>query len=282
MEYGVQIFGCLAECKKNPDAFFRTLSEAGYKQIEPCVLFDDPAEMAENARLSGNEFMMRLSETIWKPEELPSYIEIMGRYGLELSSVHVFVSNMLAAADRMVEAAKKNKISAYVVNCNQQTVVSEYREFAGECSRLSGVLNEYGIELWLHNNGVEIKNRVEHNGRKVPILSAILELCREDRVGAQIDVGWILYGGIDPVAYLLDMKDYIRSVHFKDLKKDFAARTDGDIFACLGEGALEVSKIMDCIPQLGASTTVLVDQDASDMDIMEDMRKSYQVLRSAR
>jgi sugar phosphate isomerase/epimerase len=91
-----------------------------------------------------------------------------------------------------------------------------------------------------------------------------------------------LYGGIDPVAYLLDMKDYIRSVHFKDLKKDFAARTDGDIFACLGEGALEVSKIMDCIPQLGASTTVLVDQDASDMDIMEDMRKSYQVLRSAR
>ncbi|MDF2943635.1 MAG: Xylose isomerase domain protein barrel [Herbinix sp.] len=280
MQFGVQIFGCLAECKKNPDLFFKALAEAGYKQIEPCILFDDPVKMVENARVTGNEFMERLADNIWKPEEVPEYIQLMEKYGLKLSSVHVFANNMNQVADKMIETAKKNKISSYIVNCNQQTIVTDYDAFASDCCNLSATLRDYGIDLWIHNNGVEIKTRVEHNGKQVPILSAILDLCKNAKVGAQIDVGWVLYGGIDPVKYLNEVKEYVRSIHFKDLKKDFAIRSDGDIFACLGDGALKVKEILECVP-LNSDITVLIDQDASDGDIMEDMRKSYQVLYEA-
>jgi sugar phosphate isomerase/epimerase len=268
MEFGVQIFGCLAECKKNPDAFFRAIAEAGYKQIEPCVLFDEPLKMLENARIVGNEFMEKLIENIWKPDELPEYIQLMEKYGLKLSSVHVFANNINQSMDKMIDTALKNNINAYIVNCNQQTISLEYEAFANECSNLALALKEHGIELWIHNNGTELKTIVEHNGKRVPVLSAILDLCKKANVGAQIDVGWVLYGGIDPIEYLLDVKEYIRSIHFKDLKKDFAARKDGDIFACLGDGALNVKEILECIPQLGSS-------------IMEDMIKSYQILREA-
>ena len=280
MEFGVQIFGCLAECKKNPDAFFKSLAEAGYKQIEPCILFDDPVKMVENARIDGNEFMERLAENIWKPDELPEYIQIMEKYGLKLSSVHVFANNINQVADKMIEIAKKNNIKAYIVNCNQQTIALEYEVFASECSNLSAILKERGIELWIHDNGTEIKTMVEYNGNLVPVLSAILELCKKANVGVQIDVGWVLFGGIDPVKYLHEVKEYVRSIHFKDLKKDFAIRRDGDIFACLGEGALKIKEILEWIPQ-NSSITVLIDQDASDGDIMEDIMKSYQVLCEA-
>lgn len=278
MEFGVQIFGCLTECKKNPEVFFKVLAEAGYKQIEPCILFDDPIKMAEDARTSGNKFMMSLAENIWKPEELPDYIQMMEKYGLKLSSVHVFASNINQAMDKMIDTAKKNNISTYIINCNQQTVATEYVAFATECSKLSCALMEHGIELWIHNNGVEIKTMVEHNGNRVPVLSAILDLCKKANVGAQIDVGWVLYGGIDPAKYLLDEKEYVRSIHFKDLKKDFASRSAGDIFACLGDGALKVKEILECIPLLTPGITVLVDQDASEGDMIEDMIKSYKVL----
>lgn len=280
MEFGVQIFGCLAECKKNPDVFFKALSEAGYKQIEPCILFDDPLKMAENARITGNEFMERLAENIWKPDELPEYIQIMEKYGLKLSSVHVFANNINQVMDKMVDTAKRNNINVYIINCNQQTIALEYETFAKECSILSGNLKKNGIELWIHNNGAEIKAMVEYNGKSVPVLSAVLDLCKKDNVGAQIDVGWVLYGGIDPVKYLLEVKESVRSVHFKDLKKDFAMSRDGDIFACLGDGALNVAEIIECIPLLNSDITVLVDQDASDGDFMEDMIKSYQVLNA--
>ena len=280
MEFGVQIFGCLNECKKNPDTFFKLLAEAGYKQIEPCILFDDPVKMIENARMVGDEFMERLAETIWKPEELPEYIRKMEKYGLKLSSVHIFAKDMNLVAEKMIDTAKKNNITAYIANCNQQTIASEYKEFASECNNLSYTLQEHGIELWIHNNGAELQARVEHNGKQVPVLSAILDLCKKANVGAQIDVGWVLYGGIDPVKYLNEVKDYIQSIHFKDLKKDFASHNDDDIFACLGDGSLEVKKIVQWIP-LNLGITVLVDQDASDGDIMEDMKKSYQVLCKA-
>lgn len=278
MEFGVQIFGCLAECKKNPDTFFKSLAAAGYKQIEPCLLFDDPAIMVQKARMAGSEFMERLAENIWKPEELQKYIQTMEKYGLKLSSVHVFANNIRQSADKMIETAKINNITAYVVNCNQQTITSEYELFASECRDLAGTLKEHGIELWIHNNGAEVKNMVEHNGKQVPILSAILDICKKENVGAQIDVGWVLYGGINPVKYLHDVKEYVRSIHFKDLKKDFEVRTDGDIFTCLGDGALNVKEIMEYVP-LNSGLTLIVDQDASDGEIMEDIIKSYGVLR---
>lgn len=280
MEFGVQIFGCLAECKKNPEAFFKALAEAGYKQIEPCILFDDPSVMAEEARRNGNLFLERLADTIWKPDEVPEYIKIMNKYGLELSSAHIFAGDFIQAADKMIATAKQNNITAYVVNCNQETIGTEYVKFAEECLNLSDTLREHGIELWIHNNGAEIKARVEHNGQRMPALSAVLDLCKKGNVGAQIDVGWVLYGGIDPVTYLSEVKEYVRSIHFKDLKKDFASRKDGDIFACLGDGALNVREILKFVP-LGSGMTVLVDQDASDGDIMEDMKKSCKVLQDA-
>jgi sugar phosphate isomerase/epimerase len=264
-----------------PSTPAKTLAEAGYKQIEPCILFDDPLKMVEKAKITGNTFMERLADNIWKPEELPEYIQIMDKYGLKLSSVHVFSNNINQAMDKMIETAKKNNISAYIVNCNQQTIALEYEAFANECSNLSSTLKEHGIELWIHNNGVEIKTMVEHNGKRVPVLSAILDLCKKANVGAQIDVGWVLYGGIDPVKYLLEVKEYVRSIHFKDLKKDFAIRSDGDIFACLGAGALNVAEILRGIPLQGSDITVLIDQDASDGDIMEDLIVSYQVLNKA-
>jgi sugar phosphate isomerase/epimerase len=280
MEFGVQIFGCMEECKKNPEEFFKVLAEAGYKEIEPCVLFDDPVLMVENARKSGNAFLEKLADIIWKPEELPDYIQKMEHYGLHLSKVHIFAGDMNQAADKMIETAKKNKISAYIVNCNQQTISSEYQLFAEECSMLSHTLQGHGIELWIHNNSAEIKARVNYKGKIVPVLTAVLELCREAKVGTQIDVGWVLYGGIDPVDYLNQVKDFVRSIHFKDLKKDFASRKDGDIFACLGDGALNVSEILGWVPE-GSGITVLIDQDASDGDIMEDLKKSHQVLIKA-
>ncbi len=281
MEYGVQIFGCMAQCKQDPESFFRTLAKAGYRQIEPCILFDDPIIVEKNARQEGNAFMLKLLDIIWKPEEVPEYLRIMKQFDLTLSSVHVFAKQINEAAMLMIETAKKNQISSYVVNCNQGTIASDYQSFAKECSKLSNTLKEHGIELWIHNNGAEIKAKVDYKGNQVPVLSAILDLCKEEQVGVQIDVGWVLYGGIDPVDYLIELKEYVRSIHFKDLKKNFASRTDGDIFACLGDGALNVEEILGCIPSLQSGITVLIDQDASDGDIMEDMRTSYGILKAA-
>ncbi len=279
MDIGVQIFGCLAECKKDPDEFFRRVAEAGYQQIETCILFDNPVKMAEAAKAVGNQFMESLAENLWKPEELPDYIRRMKLHGLQLSSVHVFSENPVQAADRMIDTALKNHITTYVINCSKQSIATEYKAFAEECNQLAGILKQQNIELWIHNSVEEIKAIVDFNGRRISALTAVLELCKETGVGVQADLGWVLYAGIDPVEYLQEAKEFIKSIHFKDIKKDYATRGDKDIFACLGDGALNTVEILKQIAQFPPEVTVLIDQDASDGDIMEDLAKSTKLLR---
>lgn len=94
-------------------------------------------------------------------------------------------------------------------------------------------------------------------------------------------MGWVLYGGIDPMKYLSEVQEYVRSIHFKDLKKDYASRKDGNIFACLGEGVLNVKEILSTIPK-GSDKTVIIDQDASDGNLMDDLIKSYYALEKGK
>lgn len=45
IKYGLQMFGCSSDFKKDPDYFFKTMSGYGYKTIEPCIVFDEEANL---------------------------------------------------------------------------------------------------------------------------------------------------------------------------------------------------------------------------------------------
>lgn len=277
MDIGVQIFGCLEQCRKNPQLFFKRLAEAGYHQIETCILFDDEEKMKAQALAEGNTVMAWLAEILWKPWELPEFRRQMGQYGLKLSAVHVFASNLLNVLPSMIETAGQNDIETYVVNCDQETIASSYLEFGEVVGKSAEMLGEKGIALWIHNNGEEIRAKTEYNGIQQPVLTALLDQCKASGVGAQVDVGWVLFGGIDPVEYLDSIQEQVKSIHFKDLKKDFPQRQGSDRFACLGEGALCVDEILQWADK-HTDISILIDQDASDGDIMEDLEKSASLL----
>lgn len=52
-KYGLQMFGCSADFKKNPDYFFKTMGEYGYSIIEPCIIFDDAEEFKRKHSKAG-------------------------------------------------------------------------------------------------------------------------------------------------------------------------------------------------------------------------------------
>jgi len=262
MKYGVQIFGCLKEFRDNPDEFFKKLSEIGYSQIEPCVLFGDTTNVPP-------QFLPLL----WKPEEVPEFVEMMKKYDLTLTSCHVFAVNPLACVDKMIELAKATTIDTYAFNCG-----GDYAEIAKTCDEIAAQLKKHNIEYWIHNGSGEVKNKVMLNGKEVSALEATLALCKED-IGVQVDVGWVLYGGEDPAEYIKKLGSYVRSVHFKDIGKDYKNLTGLDLFAVLGEGAVECEPVLDAVadrPEIG----ILIDQDASKGDFFEDLEKSVELLKS--
>ncbi len=266
MEYGVQIFGCLRDFRKDPEGFFARLSQMGYKQVEPCVLFGD-----------ASSYPAALAELVWKPQEVPGFQEMMEGHGLALRSCHVFSRDMLAAAGEMAELAQKTSIGTYVVNCPPD-IAKVHEGFAKDCRALSEKLAQSGTALWLHNNAPEIEARVRGDEGEITVMEAILREAGEG-LGAQVDTGWVLYGGIDPAAFLKRLGKRLRSVHFKDMAENCRALSGTDRFAVLGSGVTDIPAVMAEIPE---GMPVLVDQDAAQGDFLEDLSASIKALRAVR
>ncbi len=266
MGYGVQIFGCLRDFRKDPAGFFARLAQAGYQQVEPCVLFGD-----------ASGYPAALRELVWKPQEVPGFQEMMEGQGLCLRSCHVFSRDVLGAAGEMAELAPKTSIDAYVVNCPPD-IAKVYRDFARDCRALAEKLAESGTALWLHNNAPEIAARVQGEAGETTVMEAILQEAGEG-LGAQVDTGWVLYGGIDPAVFLKRLGSRLRSVHFKDMAENCQSLSGLDRFAVLGSGVTDIPSVMAQIPE---GMPVLVDQDATQGDFLEDLSASIQALQAVR
>lgn len=260
MDLGVQIYGCMNLFRENPEAFFKAMSNAGYTNIEPCIAFGTDRQGIENSNW----------HPIWLPEEVSGFKKLMSAYGLTINSFHAF-GNAAGCSDELIKLCKDNDISRVVLSFPSDLSRKNIENFAAMCKGLAEKLRGNNLELWLHNHFAEIK--AELDGKSV--YETALELCG-GIVGAQVDVGWVLYGGREPAAFLERISDYLSSVHYKDIKMNFEDLPVNDIHTALGSGALQIPGIYKLayernIPQL-------IDQDDSDGDFMADLCNTPAVL----
>lgn len=257
MKLGVQTYGCMRVFRADPEKFCARLAAAGYTQLEPCISMNKTAQELEAAGMNP----------VWLPEEVPSFAAMMAEHGLELSSCHVFC-DLRADAERVAELAEACHIPQIVVSFPSGDLKALWSPFAEDCLYLAEKLKQVGAELWIHNHCAEIRTKV--NGKTA--LELVLERCA-GAVGAQIDVGWVLYGGEEPVAYLERVLPYVRSMHYKDMKPGYAQMAMNDeIHAVLGRGALDWRAVQAYVQAHGIPE--LVDQDVSAGDFLADLEES--------
>ena len=268
MPYGVQIFGCLPEFRRDPEGFFDRLAAMGYRQVEPCVVLG-----------REGDFPPDLWRRLWKPEEVPALERSMARRGLGLSSCHVFSKDLLAAGEDMLALAGETSLDTFVVNVPAWAVGERYIEFSALCRALGEKLRARGVSLWVHNGGPEIAARVERQGRQVTVLEAILEEAGQ-ALGAQVDTGWVLAGGIDPAQFLQRLGDRVKSLHFKDMAPGFEKLSGASRFAVLGRGVTDIPGVLRAAPE--SVESVLVDQDLSQGDFFQDLEDSLEALEAAK
>lgn len=260
MEFGVQIFGCMPVFRQNPEAFFKHIARMGYKQIEPCLSFG-------GARIDGMPV-----DPLWSLIELDNFAKLAAAEGLTIDSCHAF-GNLLENINEVKSALQKHGIKRLVINGPTGPELSDTEGFATFAKSLARHLKEINAELWIHNN--DRAQTMEKDGTSW--LEEILTQCG-GTVGAQLDVGWALYSEQDPVEYMKKLGSNLRSVHYKDIKREYRKLPIYDIHTCLGEGCLDARPIYEYSKNLTVSQ--LIDQDKSETDIMKDLEKSVTLLKS--
>lgn len=238
MYFGVQMYGVSKEWKQDPEGFLKKIYEAGYRQIEPCLGF----------RVDARDY------GFWIPEDLEQAMPLLAKYHIEVHAVHIFLDEYHYERELAIltELAQKYHISWFVVKSPARQTKDVLDETAARYRELAEELEKAGAGLLIHNEKEDICIRV--NGKTA--YEYLLEACGE-KVGAEVDAGWMYCGGVDPEEFLWAHADRVKAVHHKDMKITGQE-------APLGKGMVDLKACFQFARANGALQ--IVDMDAATLE----------------
>ena len=238
MYFGVQMYGVSEEWKQDPEGFLKKIYEAGYRQIEPCLGF----------RVDARDY------GFWIPEDLEQAMPLLAKYHIEVHAVHIFLDEYHYERELAIltELAQKYHISWFVVKSPARLTKDVLDETAARYRELAEKLEKAGAGLLIHNEKEDICIRV--NGKTA--YEYLLEACGE-KVGAEVDAGWMYCGGVDPEEFLWAHANRVKAVHYKDMQITGQE-------APLGKGMVDLKACFQFARANGALQ--IVDMDAATLE----------------
>ena len=192
---------------------------------------------------------------------------------------------LIVLADEMSEA--RMAVSGRVDESRDGMNDSQWDSAAQILTRIAAACRELGLFSVFHH----------HAGTFVETPQEIARLCAStdsDLLGLCLDTGHYFFGGGDPVEAVRLYGARIRHLHLKDVQLPVldAARRDGvgfleavrrGVFCELGEGAVDLKKVIEDMTAGGYSEWAIVEQDVdtrrTDVKPLESARRSRKYLR---
>ena len=252
MKTGIQLWGILKDGKADAVAVLKALRGMGYAHIEPCVSLE---------RIEGYDHV------IWPADWLRAHFAEIAGMGLEIRSCHAFAANIAADAPKLADLARELGIRRFVVKTPQSVTDESLQQTAMNYMRAADVLAGAGAELLLHNEVADIAVKTADT----TIYEHLLDLCL-GRVGAQVDVGWVLAAGEDPEAFLWRNAARVKSLHFKDFVSDERPLRETPP----GSGVLDTAACFQFARAHGCDQ--VVDMDAFSDDPLTDLARARENL----
>lgn len=269
MQIGVQGYGLGSKWDQDFEGTIHAVRDVGISAIEPVVLL---------AEQQGRRHLH-----LWSMETLQRGVREIEHCGMVIPSVHVWAGKDDFYQGRVlpvVERVHKEYGIQNFVFSGSFIRAKEAESWAGLLRTLSEKLPQANIVY--HNHDTVFRNTTV-NGEKVSALEHFFRSAGE-RVYLQLDIGWASFHG-DELEIARHYGDRILELHCKDFTAEaFAGHYGRDeipdnCFCAIGEGIVrhkEVLAMSGTFPHFNGA--VIIDQDKSGGDILEDLQTGYQNL----
>ena len=155
--------------------------------------------------------------------------------------------------------------------------LEDWRWNASELNRIGDAANAAGLRLAYHNN----TNEFRALDGVVPY-NELLRLTEARKVMFELDCGWALVGGADPVAYLNRSAGRIPMIHVKDFHTLTAPADGGRLPAAeMGQGVMDNRPILEAALRTGVEHC-FVEQEGFDMAPLDSLRIDAEYMRKFR
>ncbi len=207
------------------------------------------------------------------------YRKAVDHAGLHLISGHYTLALLRTQLDQIIEDAHTAGMQYVVCSSSggQHRVPSSARDLslddwrwvAGEMNKIGEKTKAAGITLGMHNHTPEFATL---DG--VLVYDELLKLTDPSLVTFQMDCGWVVASGHDPVKYLKKTPNRFPLLHVKDMVK----QPDGkEKITALGKGSIDYGPIMKAAT---GTKYYYVEQEAYDMEVFEELRVDAEYMRN--
>jgi len=203
---GTQFWTYNANSNKSNAELIHEAADAGYDMVEPFTGLDNVDSIST-----------ALEET-----------------GIEMGSAHVGVGSLEGdGSDEMIQMLSDYGVNHLVHAYQGPDTFSEessIEEFAGRVNAVADKLAEEDIMYGYHNHAHEFTETIGDT----PSYDIFVENLN-DNAHLQIDAGWVLTGGEDPIEYIDKYSDKVFSIHMKNM-------ADGEFYE-IDEGAVSMEAV---------------------------------------
>lgn len=267
---GVQLYSVREEVAKDLAGTLRKLASFGYREVEFAGV---PAIPAAEVRTLLEDCGLTAPSTHAGMSGLQSGLQ------QQLDFAAAVGARYLVCASPWTEDARFRNASGGAGNALAAGItLDDWKWNAEQLNRIGELTNRHGIRCGYHNHNMEFRT---YDG--VVAYDELLRWTEPAMVTMEMDIGWVVTAGADPLHYLSKHAQRIALLHIKDIVKDATTALDR-----LDSQTTEVGSGQIDWPRLFAAAQAreirhyFVEQENFERSPLEAAKMSYEYLHHLR
>jgi sugar phosphate isomerase/epimerase len=255
---GLQLYSVRDLLPKDYEGTLHQLSAIGYREVEAAGFFGRSASEVKQAMEQAG---LHCVSAHYSYADLAPHLDEVIQFGSTLGLEYI-----ICASAGLPDGSPAKSADPRLTR--EAMTLDDWRWNAEQFNRMGERVNAAGIKFGYHNHTAEFRAL---NG--VVIYDELLRLTDPAKVTMEMDCGWVIVGGKNPVDYLRRYPTRISMLHVKDLKLTGVPGSDTDPppSAELGRGSIDYRPIFAAASKANVKHA-FIEQEQYDMPPIEALK----------
>lgn len=253
----IQLYSVREQLPSDYAGTLKELGALGYREVESAGYYKhSPAEVKEALQAAG----LKLVSAHYSSDALHKDIDEIIAFERELGTAHIICSYPGKDPARLAKATPEQAA---------QFTLDDFKWNAAEFNKFGEKVSAAGMKFGYHNHTVEFRQ----TDGAVPFVE-LMQRTDPAHVTVEMDCGWVIVGGGNPVELLKSFPKRISMLHVKDFAP--LAKTEGKEPEPkpveLGHGSIDYRPILEAAAATGNIRHCFVEQEAFTVPWKESLK----------
>ena len=191
--------------------------------------------------------------------------------GITVSGAHAPMDQLETKLDQLLDEAAElghNNIICPWMPEERRRDAEGWKKSAEALEKIGYECHQKGVQLCYHNHSFEFQKFGDKTGFDI-----LFDNCDATMVKSELDVYWVLHGGVDPVMLINRMGERVHLMHLKDMGQGPEKR-----FAPVGTGILDFKGILEAGKKAQTQWGAVEQDNSYGKNPLDEVRISYENL----